>query len=56
MGIWSMKMERKLIKLVSAKRSVKHVAHQLGKPQPAVMEAAKRLGMNLSAKKMGPRR
>jgi hypothetical protein len=56
MGIWSMEMDRKLIKVVRAKRNVKHATHQLGKPHPAVMGAAKRLGMNLSAKKMRPRR
>ena len=46
MGIWSMEMDRKLIKVVRAKRNVKHAVHQVGKLLPAVMGAAKRLGMN----------
>jgi hypothetical protein len=55
-GIWSRKTDLKFIKLVRAKRSKKNAAYQHGKPLPADMGTAKRLGMNLSAKKVWPRR
>jgi hypothetical protein len=55
MGRWSMAQDRELIKLART-ASAEEIARKLDKPLPAILKAAKRLGINPGAKKTRPRR
>jgi hypothetical protein len=47
MAAWSMKKDRELIKLASGELSVDQIAARLKHSPPAVLKAAKRLGIYL---------
>jgi hypothetical protein len=47
MGNWSMKTDRELLILAREKRTTEQIAQKLKKSVPAVLKAARRLGLNL---------